>query len=100
MGIERKYALTKIAAGDYLLPSNDGRTLWRIRLYTEGPSSGIEDWDHDRDVWGIWRWTDKIKPGSFVDVEDWSRWEFYEGMYEKRSEAIDGALKVDEGEGQ
>ena len=32
---ERKYALIKILAGDYLLPGNDAHTLWRIRRYQE-----------------------------------------------------------------
>jgi hypothetical protein len=92
--VERKYALTKIAAGDYLLLSNDGKTIWRIRIYEDGPAHGIEDWDRDLDFWGLWRWTERIGKGSVVDVEAWSRWEFFEGNYEKRSEAIDAALKL------
>ena len=36
--VARKYALTKIDPGDYLLPSNDATVLYRIRKYTDGPS--------------------------------------------------------------
>lgn len=45
---ERKYAMTRIATGDYLLPSNDARTIWRIERYTDGPSLGL-DWPR------VWR---------------------------------------------
>lgn len=90
---ERKYALTKLAAGDYLLPSNDGTTLWRVRIYEDGPSHGMEI-PADRDFWGIWKWAEAIEPGSYVDTKDWSRWEFFEGTHDTRKQAIDAALKL------
>jgi hypothetical protein len=93
-GTERKYALTKVASGDYLLPSNDGKSLWRIRVYTEGPSSGLEDWPADRDVWGVWKWTEMVCPGSYADTENESEWDFWEGLYETRKSAINAALKA------
>lgn len=95
-GVERRYVLTRLGAGDYLLPSNDGRTLWRIRRYTEGPSTGL-DWPRDREVWGIWRWVHRIEgggQGQFLDPDDNDSWEFREGMCETRSEAIDAALRL------
>lgn len=91
---ERKYALTKIAAGDYLLPSNDGKTMWRITTYTEGPSSGIDAWPRDKQVWGIWKWMGPVGLGSAVDTEDWSRWDFFDGLNDTRQAAIDAALKL------
>lgn len=94
MTTERKYALTKIAAGDYLLPSNDGQTIWRIRTYTDGPSFGIEDWISDRDLWAIWRWVGARTP--YVDVDDWERWETVEEGHETRREAINRALVLGE----
>jgi hypothetical protein len=89
----RKYALTKIAVGDYLLPSNSGKTIWRIRRYEDGPSHGLEDWPRDRKVWGIWRWDKPTGVGS-LDTGDWSRWEFYEGLLDTRADAIEAALKA------
>jgi hypothetical protein len=86
---ERKYALTRIKAGDYLLLSNDGKKLWRIRKIIEGPSSGL-DWPADREVWGLWEWTGDLDK---IDIEDWNLWNFYEGMHETRRAAIDSALK-------
>lgn len=53
--IERKYRMTRLAAGDYLLPANDGQTLWRIAKYLDGPSQGLVDWPRDREIWGAWR---------------------------------------------
>jgi hypothetical protein len=89
---ERKYSLQRIAAGDYLLPSNDRRILWRICRYTEGPSSGL-DWPKDREVWGIWQWEGSIETNPVIDIEDWSRWEFWDGLFDSRAEAIDAAIR-------
>ena len=90
MTIHRKYQMTRVAAGDYLLPSNDGEKLWRLRKIIEGPSSGLMDMPADKEFWGIWQWSG---PLTEIDVEDWGRWDFYEGMHETRRSAIDSALK-------
>lgn len=90
--VERKYALAKVAAGDYLLPSNDAATVWRIAKYTEGPSSGIVGWSRDKEVWGLWKWHRPMSPGNAVDTADWSGWEFWDGPLFSRQEAIDSAL--------
>lgn len=89
---ERKYVLTRIKAGDYLLPSNDGRTIWRLSQYEDGPSHGL-DWPKDRQVWGCWRWVGgTIRPG--IDVEDWSSWEMVASTLATRKEAISEALRI------
>lgn len=91
---DRKYAMTKIGKGDYLLPSNDGKTIWRIRRYTDGPSGGL-DWDADRDLWGIWRWLgSSLTAFNGACVDDWSQWDFMEGFHDTRKEAVDAALKL------
>lgn len=90
---ERRYAMQRVAAGDYLLPSNGGRVLWRIRRYTDGPSAGLEI-PRDRDFWGVWRWDGEIVPGAALDLDDWSRWDFWEGSHDTRADAVDAALRV------
>jgi hypothetical protein len=90
---ERKYALVKVGAGDYILPSDDAATLWRIRIYEDGPSHGL-DWPRDRDLWGIWRWTGLIGPTAYVDIDDWGHWEMVGGGYDRRREAIEAALRI------
>lgn len=96
-GPTRKYVLTKIGKGDYLLPSNDGCTLWRLRIYEDGPSHGL-DWPRDLTLWAIWRWDRPINAdaGSLdtVDPYEWARWEHVEGGCETRAEAIDAALRL------
>ena len=89
--VERKYALTKLKPGDYLLPSNDGKTIWRIARYTEGPSTGIDSWPRDREVWGIWKWaaTERL---PYVDTRRWDAWEMVDSMYHTRAQAIAVAL--------
>ncbi len=90
---ERKYALTKIATGDYLLPSNDAANIYRISSYTDGPSMGLEDWPRDRTVWILRRWTGEVGPGCFVDTSaDSERWEEVETCIPTRREAINTAL--------
>ena len=91
---ERKYALTRIEAGDYLLPSNDGRTLWRLSTYADGPSYGlVVDWKADRKFWGVWKF-DGYFDGSFYpeDMLDWERWEMMDGSCATRQEAVKAAL--------
>jgi hypothetical protein len=92
--IRRKYALTKIKRGDYLLPSNDGRTIWRLCAYEDGIEQGL---DHDLGtVWGVWKWTGS---GTTVDPEDWGAWEMWEGSLRTRAEAIQAALRMGGGHG-
>lgn len=86
--IKRKYALRKIAKGDYLLPSNDGRTIWRLSSYEKGIANGL---DHDLVVWGAYKWTGD---GRMVDPDDWGCWEMMEGGLPTRAEAIRAALRM------
>lgn len=90
--IERKYALTKLASGDYLLPSNDGLTVWRIARYTDGPSFGLEDWPRDRELWRYCKWDRQGHPASVEDIDDWDRWTEVGIGYDTRREAIEAAL--------
>jgi hypothetical protein len=90
--IERQYALTKIQPGDYLLPSNDAQTIWRIARYTDGPSNGLIEWSRNREVWGIWRWKGTTAIEAFVHAPTWDSWEFVCGPCDTRSRAISEAL--------
>jgi hypothetical protein len=67
--MNRNYSLIKVSQGDYLLPSNDGQTLWRIRRYQDGPSYGLEEWPADRDFWGAWKYTGRIRWRGGLDTE-------------------------------
>lgn len=90
---ERKYALTKLAAGDYLLPSNDAKTIWRIREYTDLIPAKDGHGDEEIDYWGLWRW---IGRGTQVDLyHENDDWDFYDGCYTRRHEAIRAALRVE-----
>lgn len=88
----RKYALTKIEAGDWLLPSNDAKTIWRIREYTDLVAARDGHGDEEVDYWGLWRW---IGHETQVDPDEWNCWDFYDGSYARRSEAIQAALRVE-----
>jgi hypothetical protein len=90
---ERKYALTKVKAGDYVFPANDLQVVWRIVRYEDGPSHGIDDWPKDREVWGLWKWIGPVGAGSVVELENWDRWTLVASTLDTRQAAIDHALK-------
>ena len=90
MVAERKYALTKLAAGDYVFPSNHARVLWRVAIYIDGPSTGL-DWSSDRKVWGLYRYTDVLSAEDAIDTS-WDCWEMVTGTLPSRAEAIAEAL--------
>ena len=80
---DRKYQLTKVGAGDWLLPSNDARTLWRLHKGTDG--------------WGAWH-----RPMPHRDAEldalveeitlgEWDGWQL-DGTLDTRTQAITYAL--------
>lgn len=95
MTVERKYAMTKIEKGDWLLPSNDGKTVWRIRICTELAPSPDGHGDREVDHWEIWRWLGStLTAFAGGDVEDWSQWDFYEGYHKTRKDAVDSALRL------
>jgi hypothetical protein len=98
----RKWAMTRIRSGDYLLPSNDARTLWRISEYAEDGSAGNYD--------GAGRWVpitgrfwqvskfkgplpavDATLPDDFLD---WDNWETHTTGLLKRKYAVEVALNA------
>jgi hypothetical protein len=51
---ERMYALIRVSAGSYLLPSNDAQTLWHIYSFMDGESMGLTG-QRDQKFWGCAR---------------------------------------------
>ncbi len=86
--VQRKYALMKVRAGDYLLPDNDGKTIWRLARYEDGPSFGWRDIPRDEFFWGVWRWDGSGAP----EVEGWLNWACCAIGLATRAEAIQHAL--------
>lgn len=83
---ERLYQMVRIRAGDYLLLSNDRRTLWRIYRYDEQDGAS---W------WACARWDGT--PEAALQADDlehaWDRWETTEYYLKTRREAIEEALR-------
>jgi hypothetical protein len=93
--IERKYTMTRIDSGDYLLPSNDGKTIWRIRRYDEEFIGRDSITIETRNYWGIWRWLGlTLTAFSGAEVDDWSQWDFCEGLHTRRKDAVNSALNL------
>lgn len=77
----RKYAMTKLSAGDYLLPSNDGTRLLRITR-------------SEKEGWDVFLWAHRLDLGGHVDPDDWSAWDCIAQWLPSRNEAIREALTV------
>jgi hypothetical protein len=101
--VQRRYRMVKVAAGDWLLPGNDGRTLWRVYRYRE---EGDAYWTYDLDTpilgdfWAIARYE---RPIGDLDADevfmedflDWGKWETWRSVLRSRRDAVDAALKAD-----
>lgn len=100
-GPTRKYAMTRISAGDYILPSNDGKTLWRIYQYDEDGSAEVSgDGKRWRPLIGKFWGTAKYErpfhnAGERIDHDflDWSNWLVWETELLTRKAAIEAALR-------
>jgi hypothetical protein len=78
---ERRYALTKVSAGDYLLPSNNAQTLWRIAR-------------DEREGWSLWRWAGSLSEAIFEHLDDWRYWECMEAHLSTRAEGVREAMRL------
>lgn len=97
---ERKYTLSRVRAGDYLLPSNDLTTLWRICSYEEDGSAA---WQDDAGKWHTvtgthWqtaKYNRPIPTGELLDEDflDWDRWDWWAMGFRTRAAAIKDALR-------
>jgi hypothetical protein len=101
---QRKYQMTRIEAGDYLVPSNDSTELWRFTRYEEDGS--LADDDGGNKVVGMfWRagrfngTLDQAQalmnrdPDEFLD---WSRWFEQDSLLPSRKAAIEVMLRAGE----
>lgn len=86
--------MIRLAAGDYLLPGNDGETIFRIAKYVEdGSLDGVEG-----EFWAAWRWpkpknTLRGDAYGYDPLEAWEDWYQIEDQFRTRQEAIDAALE-------
>jgi hypothetical protein len=95
---ERRYQMTRVGPGDYLLPSNDGKTIWRIARYHEGGTLERDDGSKViGDFWGVWRYAgrvpDLLNAAFSLDLV-WPEWEMWDSLLKTRREAVDVAVKA------
>lgn len=99
---DRKWRMTRLKAGDWLLPSNDRSTVFRISTYEDGESYGLEG-VKDRTYWGVWHWPKPLKqlaasdPWGYDPFDDWDAWVQIGHSCATRQEAIDAALRWEVG---
>ncbi len=88
----RKYAMTRVAAGDYLMPSNDASKLWRLMRYTEDGSAHLDDGTPvTGEFWGVWRWRGTMHDTLTLEMYEWDMWA--QG-FRTRAEAEQEALRM------
>ena len=80
MAVERRYALVRVATGDYLFLANTGETLYRVSRYDDGADYGLDVDYAVRSFWRLRRTTppaigevdvDELDALPWVDVADW-----------------------------
>lgn len=96
--MERKWQMTRLWPGQYLLPSNDRQTLWKITRYeerdgtlTRGDGSVVND-----DFWRLERCTyqlDTFRPEHY-DLQD--AWREVACMLPTRQAAINEAMSYED----
>lgn len=95
----RKYQMTRVRAGSYLLPSNDAQTLWHVYSFEDGISHGV---DHpDRTYWACARFLGTYEQAVFAasaDVENYGYitrdgWQETDTYLRTRKDATDAALR-------
>lgn len=102
--VEQKYALTRIRAGDYLVPSNDGQQLWRLNSYYEdGSASFVDIAGKETPIkgtfWRALRFNGTVEEAEALlagaDPEallEWDRWIESHSLLSARKEALTYAL--------
>ncbi|HVT78395.1 MAG TPA: hypothetical protein VHD87_15265 [Acidimicrobiales bacterium] len=72
----RRYAMRRLAAGDYLWPSDDLTTLWRFHQHRDGTAHGLVDVSfRDRMFWRAvsMPWNPHVWNARAEDIPDaWS----------------------------
>lgn len=96
--------MTRLGAGDYLLPSNDLTVMWRLHSYNDGRHHGLDVPYEERTFWrACWMPMDaarqRIADRSLPDPWDTNgtAWEWREADWflPTRQAAIDVAMKHD-----
>jgi hypothetical protein len=91
---ERKYRMIRLSAGDYLLPGNDGETIFRVAKYDEdGSIEGVTG-----EYWAVYRWPKpkntlrERMPWGESPWDAWEEWHLIADLFSTRQDAIDAAL--------
>lgn len=92
--VHRSYALTKVAPGDYVFPSNDGKTLWRVTSY---PVEYVDANGHVCTRLGtFWLAAHYMGPGEIRSLPDdfleWEHWQTSVSGLRTRAQAIEEVL--------
>jgi hypothetical protein len=99
MTIERRYAMTRLSAGDYVFPSNDASLMLRVWRYDDAPTGDHRDGVRPYWAAGRYRGTADQAVASmerdlgdhgYVDHADWIE---TDSFLRTRQEAIDDALR-------
>lgn len=91
---ERRYALTRVEAGDYLCPSNDGAYLWRFSRYEEDGSAEYGDGSPLVGEFWMAQRTPMPKSGH-IHLDDLGGYDWSErqSLLPRRADAIEAMLR-------
>jgi len=98
---ERRYALVRVGKGDYLLPSHDLQTLWRIRSYLEdGSAFWVDEKGAEHEIrgtfWSVHRYSgtpaQAADDDDLLDPDESDRWSAWGYGFRTRQEAVADAI--------
>lgn len=100
--VERKWQMTRLCAGDYLLPSNDSTVMWRLSTHEDGSLYGLECSYEERTFWQL-EWMLREDFDSYVERYgevpgggDGTLWHESAWGLATRKEAINLAMELDD----
>ena len=88
---DRRYALVRLAPGDWLWMSDDRRRLYRLVRHPDG-SWLMEDWPSGKPTWAAWEYRGDVHDLAGVEIEDWDQWDLYAAGYATRRDALAAAI--------
>lgn len=96
---ERQWQMVRLGPGDWLLPSNDRKTLWRIQKYPERDGTltrGNTGQVVNGDFWRLLQCTYAVDEVSFAVVDEfYDAWTEVACMQPTRQACIDYAMQLD-----
>jgi hypothetical protein len=97
---ERHFRMIRVASGDWILPGNDGKTLYRLQRYEESGDAfwtlrGVKQKKIVGWFWAAYEYDRKIASDADLvdDMLEWDHWTCVASTMKTRKEAIESVVR-------